>query len=241
MPSIRSDDLLPGNTAVRARSPIYWQGAGISLPRDAVFGWRQILKHKAVSAAAILSLALGIGASLAAFRLIDALFLRPLPIAHPERLYEITYPSLFEGRISTIDAFNYAAYVGRLRSCKYAGQAKNYWRSRARGVVDTTFGSAQEIERAWVQYVSGSMFPEFGMKPALGRLLDARDDAAPGAHPYAVISYAYWSRRFAKDPGVLGRRLRVGTDEIQIIGIAPVKVSQVQIPACSPTCSCRMR
>ncbi len=189
-----------------------------SLPRDAVFGWRQILKHKAVSAAAILSLALAIGASLAAFRLIDALFLRPLPIAHPERLYEITYPSLFEGRISTIDAFNYAAYVGlrsAIRDKLELLAISRPWR------VDTTFGSAQEIERAWVQYVSGSMFAEFGMKPALGRLLDARDDAAPGAHPYAVISYAYWSHRFAKDPGVLGRRLRVGTDELQIIGIAP--------------------
>src|SRR5580698_5991479 len=68
-----------------------------SIIADAVFGWRQLLKHKAASAAAILSLALGIGASMAAFRLIDALFMRPLPVAHPERLYELTYPAFFEG------------------------------------------------------------------------------------------------------------------------------------------------
>src|SRR5215471_16481278 len=58
-----------------------------SLRDDAVFGWRQLMKRKATSAAAILSLALAIGACLSAFRLIDALLLRPLPIAHPERLY----------------------------------------------------------------------------------------------------------------------------------------------------------
>jgi hypothetical protein len=81
------------------------QGASIarrleSIIPDAIFGWRQLSKHKTASAAAILSLALGIGASMAAFRLIDALFLRPLPIAHPEQRYQVTYPYLFEGGIS---------------------------------------------------------------------------------------------------------------------------------------------
>src|SRR6478672_2161738 len=58
-----------------------------SLRADAVFGWRQLLKKKVTSAAAILSLALAIGACTSAFRLIDALLLRPLPVAEPERLY----------------------------------------------------------------------------------------------------------------------------------------------------------
>jgi len=62
-----------------------------SLFADAVFGWRQLLKHKAASAAAILSLALGIGSCTAAFRLIDALLLRPLPVADPGRLYILSY------------------------------------------------------------------------------------------------------------------------------------------------------
>src|SRR5277367_658548 len=61
-----------------------------SLRADAVFGWRQLVKAKVTSAAAILSLALAIGACTSAFRLIDALLLRPLPIAHPERLYSLT-------------------------------------------------------------------------------------------------------------------------------------------------------
>src|SRR5258707_8962334 len=68
-----------------------------SLRADTVFGWRQLMKKKATSAAAILSLALGIGACTSAFRLIDALLLRPLPVAHPERLYAVA----FEGPSST--------------------------------------------------------------------------------------------------------------------------------------------
>ena len=60
-----------------------------SLCADAVFGWRQLLKSKLTSACAILSLALGIGACTSAFRLIDALLLRPLPVAHPERVYDL--------------------------------------------------------------------------------------------------------------------------------------------------------
>src|SRR5580700_665471 len=61
-----------------------------SLRADAVFGWRQIVKRKATSAAAILSLGLGMGACTAAFRLIDAVLLRPLPVAHAERLYAVS-------------------------------------------------------------------------------------------------------------------------------------------------------
>ena len=68
-----------------------------SLRADTVFGWRQLMKKKATSAAAILSLALGIGACTSAFRLIDALLLRPLPVAHSERLYAVA----FEGPSST--------------------------------------------------------------------------------------------------------------------------------------------
>ena len=65
-----------------------------SLGADAVFGWRQITKRKVTSAAAILSLGLAIGACTAAFRIIDALLLRPLPVSHPERLYSLSYQGI---------------------------------------------------------------------------------------------------------------------------------------------------
>src|SRR5271163_1900275 len=82
-----------------------------SLRADAVFGWRQLSKKRVTSAAAILSLGLGIGACVSAFRLIDALLLRPLPIAAPERLYEVYRDEIgFDGKPGTFDGWAYPAF-----------------------------------------------------------------------------------------------------------------------------------
>src|SRR5262249_45241929 len=71
------------------------------------------------------------------------------------------------------------------------------------------------------QYVSGTMFDSFGLRPVLGRLLTPDDDRTPGASPYAVLSYDYWTRRFGQDPHVLGRTLHVEDRVYEIIGVAP--------------------
>ena len=70
-----------------------------------------------------------------------------------------------------------------------------------------------------MQYVSGDLFTQFGLRPAAGRLLTAADDAVAGAHPVAVISDAYWTRRFGRDPATLGRVLRIGASTFEIIGV----------------------
>ncbi len=76
------------------------------------------------------------------------------------------------------------------------------------------------MEKAYRQYVSGSMFGAFGLRPAAGRLLTENDDVTPGAHPVAVLSYDYWTRRFGQDPKVVGRTFRMGDDIYQIVGVA---------------------
>ena len=82
-----------------------------SLRSDAVFGWRQLMKRKVTSAAAILSLALGIGACTSAFRLIDALLLRPLPVASPERLYSVAFEGFgADGKLMTYDSCSYPMF-----------------------------------------------------------------------------------------------------------------------------------
>lgn len=189
-----------------------------SLIADVAFGWRQILKRKTAAAAAIISLAIGIGSCLAAFRLIDALFLRPLPIAHPERLYALAYDQYFDGKLGRYEQFDYPV-VPLMRSA-VASQASILAIGFTVG-IDLTFSSDQETERAWRQYVSGAIFTDFGLKPALGRLFDASDDAVPEAHPYAVISYDYWTRRFARDPNIIGKHFRTGIHELEIVGVAP--------------------
>ena len=189
-----------------------------SLYADSVFGWRQIVKRKTTSAAAILSLALAIGACLAAFRLMDAMLWRPLPISAPERLYVFSKDlRVTGGKVWTGDQFEYPLF--RQMRARIKGQAELIAVSSA-DRIDLTYGSDQETEKAYQQYVSGWMFHAFGIRPALGRVFTANDDVTPGAHPYAVLSYEYWKRRFAEDPAVLGRTFRTGSDVYQIIGVA---------------------
>lgn len=190
-----------------------------SLRADIIFGWRQLKKNKLASAAAILSLALAVGACTSAFRLIDALLLRPLPVANPERLYVLAQEGIDPGgNLRVSDGSEYPLFR-RLRAIA-KGEAELIAVSFA-DRTDLTYGSDQEMEKANRQYVSGWMFDSFGLQPALGRLFTENDDLAPGAHPYAVISYGYWANRFGRDPKVLGRTFRIGNDLYEIVGVAP--------------------
>ena len=191
-----------------------------SLYADAVFGWRQLLKRKVTSAAAVLSLALAIGSCDAAFRLIDAMLWRPLPIAAPERLYvlsrEVAGP---DGKVLASDNFEYPMF--RQMRAQVKDQAELIAVSNA-DHIDLTYGADQETEKAYQQYVSGWMFHSFGIRPALGRVFTENDDLTPSAHSYAVLSYDYWKRRFAEDPKVVGRTFRTGNEVYQIVGVAEV-------------------
>jgi len=195
-----------------------------SLRADAVFGWRQIMKRKVTSAAAILSLALAIGACTSAFRLIDALLLRPLPVAGAERLYVPARLGIGpEGKPQDFDGCEYPLFR-RMRAA-VKDQAELMAVSYAER-TDLTYASDQEtplhgaMEKAYLQYVSGWMFGSLGLRPAQGRLFTENDDLEPGAHPYAVLSYDYWTRRFARDPKVIGRTFRMGSDLYQVAGVA---------------------
>src|SRR5580704_8856697 len=110
-----------------------------SLRADAVFGWRQLLKRKVTSAAAILSLALGMGACLSAFRLIDALLLRPLPVADPGQLYAISRSGAgLDRKTQLLDYFSYPAFSQMQAAAK--NQARLIVLSDA-NPVELTFGS----------------------------------------------------------------------------------------------------
>jgi predicted permease len=189
-----------------------------SLRADAVFGWRQLRKNRVTSAAAILSLALAIGACTSAFRLIDALLLRPLPVAEPERLYTLSRLGFVDdyGKPTSYDGWSYALF--RQMRAAVENQAALIAISYAER-VDLTYSSDQEMEKAHVQYVSGQMFGSFGLRPAVGRLLTENDDLEPGAHPAAVLSHDYWARRFGGDPKVIGRSFRLGNGLYQIVGV----------------------
>src|ERR1051325_9623577 len=140
-----------------------------SLRADAVFGWRQLLKRKATSAAAILSLALAIGACNSGFRVIDAILFRPLSVAGSDRLYSVARRGLGPSGDFRIS-----------ESCEYPlfRQLRDAAKDQAELIAvsyadrpDLTYGSDEEMEKPHRQYVSGWMFGTFGIQPRAGRLL----------------------------------------------------------------------
>src|SRR5437879_5227854 len=135
-----------------------------SLRADTVFARRRLQKNKITSAAAILSLALSIGACISGFRLVDALLLRPLPIAAPDRLYALSRQSFpANEKPTTTDGWQYPVFL-QLRAA-VANRAALTAISYAEH-AELTYHSA--FEKAHVQYVSGNLFSSFGIRPALG-------------------------------------------------------------------------
>jgi putative ABC transport system permease protein len=189
-----------------------------SLRADVVFGWRLIWKGKATSVVAILSLGLAIGSCVSAFRIIDALLLRPLPIREPQRLFVLSREGVGpDGRPRINASVEYPLYQQmRAAAANQAGLLAVSYVNR----LDLTYSSDEESEKAYVQYVSGSLFDKFGVRPALGRTLTENDDLKPRAHPVAVLSYDYWTRRFGGDPAVLGHGFHMAGDEYAIVGVA---------------------
>ena len=190
-----------------------------ALTSDAIFGWRQILRHRTTSTIAVLSLGLSIGATATAFRLVDAILLRPLPVADPDRLYFVQL-SLVDshGEPDTREDFDYPTYREVRDLLKDKADVMVVGMSHP---VEAAIGGNSLSERLLLQYVSGNVFPQFGLQPSAGRLLGPSDDDRPGAHPVAVLSHNCWTQRFARDPRVVGSTIRVNGDPFEIVGVAP--------------------
>ena len=220
--------------ALRDQRGVPWIGA---LSSDIVFGWRQLKKHRTVSGAAILSLGLAIGATSAAFRLVDAVLLRTLPVSDPGSLFYLAFNHTdSQGRTEDRDDFDYPTYL------QYARAIGNRAELMVLGMsapLDVTVADGDEPERIFRQYVSGNVFPTFGLVPAAGRVLVPADDESPGAQAVAVLSYEYWTRRFGRDPRAVGQALRAGSQSYEIVGVAPKgfigtepgRITDIYVPA----------
>ena len=186
-----------------------------SILQDVQFGLRLCRKNATVTAAAVISLSLAIGACTAAFSLIDALILRPLPVNDPQRLVYTAYR--FPGDTGDNEHFNYPLFE-RMRDASRT-QVQLFGMSGQSRREVTFEDSGGQPEKVYAQWISGDAFPLLGVKPALGRLLAESDDLKPGQHPVAVISYDFWTRRFGRDPSVLGRWLILKERQLQIVGV----------------------
>jgi putative ABC transport system permease protein len=195
-----------------------------SILQDARFGLRLFRKNGTISAAAVLSLSLAIGACMAAFSLIDALILRPLPVSNPEQLVYLAYRLPEDPNDS--ETFNYPLFE-RLRDASrpHLQLFGVSYQSRRDAIFDDVHGQTEKI---YAQWISGDAFRILGVKASLGRMLTASDDVKPGQHPVAVISDEFWSRRFGRSPDVLGRWVKARDKQLQIVGVAERKFTGVE-------------
>ncbi len=194
-----------------------------SLVRDVRMGLRMLRKNGAVTVVSVVSVALALGACLAAFSLIDALVLRPLPVKDPAQLVYLTFPTYTPERPES-DTFNDPIFV-RLRD---AGRGRvDLFAMSTQVIRPVTFGGANDKERLRTQFVSGDAFDLLGVMPAAGRVI-ARQDDVVRAQPVAVVSHAFWTRRFGGSADVLGTQLVMNDRQFEIVGVAERKFTGIE-------------
>ena len=183
------------------------------LGRDLRYAARVFRRQPGFAVTAVLTLALGLGSATALFAWADRLFLRPLPVSEPGRVFNLGERSE-NGRVRM--AFSYPEYVAYRRFDRaFAGLVA--FDPSAPVELDAGAGA----ERTQVTLVSANFFAVLGVSPILGRTFDSDADDAPGAHPVAVLSYAAWQRHFSGDREVVGRTLRLNGRVFTIVGVAP--------------------
>ncbi len=201
-----------GIEAIKENVREAWLGQGIETAcQDVRYSFRSLRRAPGFTAVVIVTLALGMGASLTMFSLMRGVLWRPLPYPQPDRIVSIQ-----------VDARNVPG-AGATRQ-EFAGIRK-FSRSLERVATIDSFDAnleyAGEMEHVPAASVSDDFLPLLGVEPALGRPLDSRIDAG-GQHPLAVlISDDLWRSRFAADPGVIGRAVRVEDIEMQVVGVLP--------------------
>jgi macrolide transport system ATP-binding/permease protein len=178
---------------------------------DLRYSVRSLLKTPGLTAAAVLSLGLGIGANTTIFAWVQAVLFRPIPVAgEPDR---ILIPAMTnrEGQSRSWSYPNYTDFRDRSTLTDIVVQDDQTLSIVVDGVADRTWGGL----------VSGNYFQVMQLNAAAGRLFTQADDVTPGSHPVMVISHAYWQRRFAGDPGVVGKQVTVNKTPMTIVGVAP--------------------
>jgi predicted permease len=192
--------------AVRARAPHAFHhqrgdGTMSAITQDLRVGLRLLARSPGFAAAAVLTLALGIGANAAMFTLAKAVLLTPIDVRDPERLMTVAWSS---------------AYPDYLEYAKRTDAFDGVIATSGGGRLNVSFDESSELVSAG--FVSGNAFDVLGVTAAAGRALLPSDDVMNGA-VVATIGYDYWQTRFGGDPGVVGKQIRVNGRPVTIVGV----------------------
>ena len=174
--------------------------------QDIRYGARTLARSPAFTAAAVLALALGIGANAAIFSVVDAVLLRPLPYESPERLTVILHHG--DGPVSPA---NFADWRAEAQAFESMGAAE-YWTPNVTSI--------DKPEKLWALHVTPNIFPIMGVAPLLGRTFLA-EEGERGEEHEVVLGYSLWQRRFGGDPRTIGQTLMLDGEQYTIVGVMP--------------------
>jgi predicted permease len=199
--------------------------------KDLRFGARLLVRGPVFSIVAILSLALGIGATSAIFSLINAIVLRELPVEKAHELYLAR--SIRRDQVN--NRFSWPAFEAARNMVAGRAEMAAVSSTNSMQLAPTTAGSATpQAESGRVQLVSGEYFGLLRQRPQVGRLLERTDNQILGQHPVAVITDAYWTRKFGRDANVVGRGLMVNGTLFTIIGVTRPEFFGTTVDARNP-------
>jgi predicted permease len=180
-----------------------------TLIQDVRYSLRGLRKSPGFTAAAVLTLALGIGANAVVFGVLNALILRPLNVPHAATLWGIQ-----RGANNAIN-HSYPDYLDlRERNRSFEDLA-------AYNVTSVGLDTGNEPSASWVLETTGNYFDALGIQPYLGRFFHASDEHGPNSAPYIVLTYAFWHSHFQDDRAVVGRIVQVNKHPLTILGVAP--------------------
>src|SRR5918995_2030544 len=186
-----------------------------ALAYDLKHAGRGLLRDRAFTLVALLSIALGVGANSAIFSLVDQVLVRLLPVREPDRLVLLSWNGAFVGPgWGSTNLLPHPFF----RDLEKENQVFEGMFARHPTTVYLSGGDAPEPVQA--ELVSGSYFPVLGVGAAVGRVLGESDDERPGEHPIIVLSYDHWKNRMGGDPEVMGRKVLVNNHPMTVVGVA---------------------
>jgi len=192
-----------------------WECVVDTVWQDFRFALRMLRKSPGFAAAAILTLALGIGINTAIFSLLNAL-IKPLNVPEPDRLVRV-----FSGRFGTSYEMSYPNYVDLRGSAQSFSELAVYSFPQPMSLGGVTHSGAATSERVWGIVASGNYFETLGISAVLGRTFAPDEDRTPDSRPLVVISHRLWRERFNEDPHVIGLTVKLNGYPFEVIGVAP--------------------
>src|SRR5947199_3696212 len=183
---------------------------------DLHFSARSFLRSPSFTATAVLSLALGIGATTAIYSLLDQVVLHALPVLEPERLVLVDWKG-YQATVNAFGSFNLMSYP----ICRDLQLQDRFFQGvLCRASTTINLSTGREHVPAAAEIVSGTYFSVLGVSPALGRLLTIEDDQAPGASPVVVLSYDFWKNQFGSAQDIVGRKVLVNQHPMTVVGVS---------------------